>query len=343
VTKMITNMRILLIFLNFVFLVSVVLIISIFLYPLGKHLRDHSLIVPNDNRNTLPMSLSHYLILKNRSAKYRDNKRIKNYSDYTPSPSPFHNWRNLSQEEIDSLSVLGRRLYLGEDIGQKQEKNFTILFWKTGLVYANRFLYQYGPKMVDPFANCSVNNCEIKYEDNLVDSADAILIHFHRTPGPQSFPKRSKTDQLWIWLTDESPYNTFMIAGHNTTIKDHNGYFNWSMSYRMDSDIPVPYGRTVLMTGDEVSEFRQQNYFHLKKKLIAVMGSNCGGTNNRWGYIRELQKHMDVDTYGNCGSIQACPGGFAIDCKDLNDYKFYIAFENSNCNEYITEKVSIYD
>ena len=34
-----------------------------------------------------------------------------------------------------------------------------------------------------------------------------------------------------------------------------------------------------------------------------------------------------------------CTGHFMRDCPDLDEYKFYLAFENSLCSEYITEKV----
>lgn len=114
------------------------------------------------------------------------------------------------------------------------------------------------------------------------------------------------------------------------------------MTYRMDSDIPVPYGRTVLS-----EKFRNQSFFHSelkrKKKLAAVMGSNCAGSNGRWNYVRELKLLLgkDLDIYGHClnGDTTTCPGHFNKDCDILNEYKFYLAFENSNCREYLTEKV----
>ena len=34
-----------------------------------------------------------------------------------------------------------------------------------------------------------------------------------------------------------------------------------------------------------------------------------------------------------------CEGHFTRDCPDLLDYKFYLAFENAPCSEYITEKL----
>ena len=47
---------------------------------------------------------------------------------------------------------------------------------------------------------------------------------------------------------------------------------------------------------------------------------------------------MELDSYGGCGKIK-CEGHFKGDCHLINDYKFYFAWENSACQEYITEKV----
>ncbi|XP_042855623.1 glycoprotein 3-alpha-L-fucosyltransferase A-like isoform X2 [Penaeus japonicus] len=245
------------------------------------------------------------------------------------------NWRNLSADELGRLSVLGRRLYLGERIGTPKAGNFTILVWKTGPSVERRLLRQFGKEKKDPFAQCSVRNCEITYEDAAASTADAILIHLHRTKGPHSFPNRTRASQRWIWLSDESPYHTFLIA-KDKDISHYNGYFNWSMTYRMDSDIPVPYGRTIKLSEGERPK-DAVDYFSAKPKTVAIMGSNCGGRNNRWKYVKELQKYLKVDAYGKCGTLK-CPGHFTKDCASLNDYKFYLSFENSDCQEYITEK-----
>ncbi len=34
-----------------------------------------------------------------------------------------------------------------------------------------------------------------------------------------------------------------------------------------------------------------------------------------------------------------CPGAFRVDCPELSKYKFYLDFENSECTEYLTEKL----
>ena len=69
------------------------------------------------------------------------------------------------------------------------------------------------------------------------------------------------------------------------------------------------------------------------------MGSNCYSSTDRWGLVNKLEAvGFPVDTYGRCGKMH-CPGSFAMDCGRISNYKFYLAFENAPCKEYITEKV----
>ena len=51
-----------------------------------------------------------------------------------------------------------------------------------------------------------------------------------------------------------------------------------------------------------------------------------------------MKKFINIDVYGKCGPLD-CPVE-NIDCfiNLSKSYKFYIAFENSLCSEYVTEK-----
>lgn len=67
--------------------------------------------------------------------------------------------------------------------------------------------------------------------------------------------------------------------------------------------------------------------------------SNCSARNNRLQFAHELSKYIQVDIYGACGNLK-CSRTTSDKCFDIldRDYKFYLAFENSNCRDYITEK-----
>ena len=59
-------------------------------------------------------------------------------------------------------------------------------------------------------------------------------------------------------------------------------------------------------------------------------------------YVSELRRFIEVDVYGGCGRLKCPPPGAASDerCLDMLErrYFFYLAFENSLCVDYVTEK-----
>ncbi|XP_064086233.1 3-galactosyl-N-acetylglucosaminide 4-alpha-L-fucosyltransferase FUT3-like isoform X2 [Macrobrachium nipponense] len=258
--------------------------------------------------------------------------------NYTRNSPYITKWRNFTQREIASLSVLGRRLFLDEDVGREQKRKFIILAWKQTEVDEEKFIREFGEEKLDPFRFCSVKNCKLVIEDHYAHKADAIIFQMHRTKSASTYPRRTNFRQRWIWLTTEGPYHTLNFA-QDKDISHYNGIFNWSMSYRMNSDVPVPYGRTVKMSGEEASNYEKVDYFNIKAKLAAAMMSNCNGENNRTAYVKQLQKYIEIDVYGPCFQIKQCHGHHNRDCVLLHEYKFFLAFENSNCKEYITEKV----
>jgi len=68
--------------------------------------------------------------------------------------------------------------------------------------------------------------------------------------------------------------------------------------------------------------------------------SNCHESNTRKKYAKELRQYIPVDIYGKCGT-KKCPHSTKTKCFEMlnRDYKFYLAFENANCKDYITEKL----
>ena len=69
---------------------------------------------------------------------------------------------------------------------------------------------------------------------------------------------------------------------------------------------------------------------------MAALISNCNAANLRLEYIKELKKFVPVQLFGSCGD--SCPE--SSDCREHigRNFKFFFAFENSVCKDYITEK-----
>lgn len=171
---------------------------------------------------------------------------------------------------------------------------------------------------------CPVNACTITRDHP--EKADLILFKDYIT----HYGSTRRNSQVWMLYLLECPYHTQAIK---------NVLVNWTATYRRDSDIVAPYERWQYYDPGVTEMTTNVNYAANKTKKVAWFVSNCHPRNQRMQYARELSKYISVDIYGACGSLR-CPRSQAKTCFDMldADYKFYLAFENSNCKDYITEK-----
>jgi len=140
--------------------------------------------------------------------------------------------------------------------------------------------------------------------------------------------------QRYVFHLVESPHHTGVDL---STVPN---FFNWTMTYRRDSDIYNPYGNIVANEGS-------LNFVKLfavaaqKSKMAAWIVSNCHTPSKRDVIVNSLAKHIQVDIYGHCGRLR-CPNNseefHSCDAILQRDYFFYLSFENSNCLDYVTEK-----
>ncbi|KAF2364979.1 Glycosyl transferase family 10 [Trinorchestia longiramus] len=174
---------------------------------------------------------------------------------------------------------------------------------------------------------CPVDTCVLTGSRSEISSADAVVFKDHF-----SDPHHSRDpNQIWIMYMLECPLHTQHFSQPNV--------FNWTATYRHDSDLVAPYER--YMYHDPFIKQRNQtiSYASGKSRQVAWFVSNCGARNNRLQYAKELGRYIGVDIYGACGT-KRCPRSSSTRCFEMlnRDYKFYLAFENSNCRDYITEK-----
>ncbi|XP_046971901.1 glycoprotein 3-alpha-L-fucosyltransferase A-like [Vanessa cardui] len=175
---------------------------------------------------------------------------------------------------------------------------------------------------------CPVDRCTLTADSREAATADAILYKDHHTP----FNVKRPINQIWILYYLECPYHTASLRPTSLDV------FNWTATYRRDSDIVAPYERWVYHDALNTEKDLERNYAANKTKKVAWFVSNCHARNRRLQYARQLSKFIPVDIYGACGSHH-CPRADP-NCLEMLDkeYKFYLAFENSNCRDYVTEK-----
>ena len=105
----------------------------------------------------------------------------------------------------------------------------------------------------------------------------------------------------------------------------------------MDSDLDYRYFRWQRKT-EKTTEPNKQSYLNNRSAGAAAMISNCYSQNNREDYIARLNSIIPIARYGHCSRMKCRKGPFQ--CLDdlATTYPFYLAFENSLCRDYVTEK-----
>ncbi|CAG0880473.1 unnamed protein product [Darwinula stevensoni] len=163
-------------------------------------------------------------------------------------------------------------------------------------------VYVFAPVITD--ARCEESRCDFTHDRDSVASSDAVLFNLEEifsVDGGLDLPKRSRPDQTWILLLLEAPYHS-----------------------RLDLE------RTIAN----------------KKGKVAWIASHCNTMSRREEYVGQLARYIEVHVYGRCGP-RSC--GRVLRLMDPfadsrchrrlgRTYKFFLAFENSLCRDYATEK-----
>ncbi|XP_013417458.1 alpha-(1,3)-fucosyltransferase 6 [Lingula anatina] len=201
------------------------------------------------------------------------------------------------------------------------------------------------------FTQCPVKNCIVTEDKRLSGASDAIIFNSAAIIRFLSNNKKSAQylqstlpsltqrppGQRWVFHNRESPCQTYFPSTEYG--KQFLGSFNWTMTYRVDSDIYNPYGLIIKATEDAA----RRDYIAIAKskpKQVAWVVSHCNTASKREHYVTELSKYISVDIYGACG--EPCPpkDSPSRSCFEFINatYKFYLAFENSFSTDYVTEK-----
>ncbi|XP_071489183.1 glycoprotein 3-alpha-L-fucosyltransferase A-like [Diadema antillarum] len=185
-----------------------------------------------------------------------------------------------------------------------------------------------------PGSTCDVTlSVDTKF-DTMQKSEAVILYHWTKWDWA-SMHRHRPAGQKWVFYTLESPLHTKKRVIPPPEFY-HNSY-DYVMSFRFDSDFRADYGQYV-DGKPELGPGEERNWAENRTKLVVWMASNCGATSwPRTALVKKLAKYIPVDMYGRCGNL-TCQRGSEECNRKLAQYKFFLALENSECTDYITEK-----
>lgn len=223
-------------------------------------------------------------------------------------------------------------------LGSKTESSMTILMLKNNVFNVC--------KKSEPFVLTSCRTswkkvCVIVCDKQYYNVSDIVLINIFYS-SESTFPTWRPKYQKWVAYDMEAPpQSTWLTTRNNNRYKNA---FNFSSFFSKDSAVPFSGGNQRYINIDKYTEIMKskKDFSKGKKRPVVWIVSHCETQSKRESYVQELQKYIDVDIYGGCGK-KLCTERNKImpTCVQdvLNDYYFYLSFESSLCDDYVTEKL----
>lgn len=136
-------------------------------------------------------------------------------------------------------SFAAARKYFTLSVGTDHSlrKVHTVLLWDK----FTDFRLEDGSGMFTRF-KCPQRHCTVTRNRSALADSRVVVFHMRETIRPDLLPERGNAEQKWVFAMKEPPVYAEFDA------QSVNGLFDWTMTYRRDSDIPWPYGSFYLMS-----------------------------------------------------------------------------------------------
>jgi hypothetical protein len=191
----------------------------------------------------------------------------------------------------------------------------------------------------DPSIRCTITN-----DRSQINVSDVVLFRARRLD-ELPLPTRPSPKQKWVFFEVEPPYKVYEF----TNLTKYKDVFNLSATYSSESDFPHLIDlKKCHVDEKKLQLYSKMNFAANKTRNVAWFATNCKSQSKREQYIKEMQSNIGVDIYGKCGNLSCGTNYFKswseAKCHETlfnynNSYRFYLAFENSLCYDYLTEKL----
>lgn len=215
---------------------------------------------------------------------------------------------------------------------------------------------QYFIKKKCRFQNCFLTDNKTYFSD--VREFDVILFNAMTFNDYRvTLPLERSIKQKYVFLSDEPPA-IHPVPSH------YNGIFNFTWTYKLDSDAMFRYIIIKNKDGEVIGPKPNMNWIDINdmkpiseriqqkikdKKIAAVwVASHCETPSQREAYVKLLIEELNnynlqIDVFGHCGNdnidVQCSKGIDECNRVIESEYFFYLAFENSMSEDYVTEKL----
>lgn len=252
----------------------------------------------------------------------------------------------ITGESIDK--ILGTLVYATDNdelrvySDSDQMQNFPIIIWWEGRLH---------PHFSDDLSiiQCKEATCySTSSRKRLDDPRTQGILFYGSDLDANDLPLPRNANHEWGLFHEESPLNNYMLC-HSSFIR----LFNHTATFRYESDYPLTsqniYSLDYLRERKPI-DLKQKNELKRVQGLAPVLyvQSHCAVPSDRDRYIKELMKHIKVDSYGQCLHNKDLPENLRNPAESfekeefldfISSYKFHIAFENAYCKDYMTEKM----
>ncbi|CAL1537364.1 unnamed protein product [Lymnaea stagnalis] len=183
------------------------------------------------------------------------------------------------------------------------------------------------------FKLCRYNSC--RFVNNLT-KADAIVFAARAIRDHPILDYVRPEGQRWIFYTYDPSIVYYKL--HRPDIVSE---FNWSITYQLHSSFPLLFGQ-LRRRSPPVKDY--ESIYSGKSNATAWFVSHCSTWSKRELYVDRMRKLMDVHIFGLCGDRKCGLIHYRLNDSTLclpmlsQQYKFYLAFENAFCQDYVSEK-----
>lgn len=169
-------------------------------------------------------------------------------------------------------------------------------------------------------------------DKSFLDDAAAVVFHLPSLPPGliDGTGRKKKDGQIWVaWYMECESHYPYVTDPHFMS------RFDLRMSYRLDSDIVVPYVLNGM--GETLRKPVRDKY---PGNVVNAFISSRFNKSGRVEYLMRMMSVMDVHSYGDLLRNRAVGNddGYRFKMDTISRYRFTIAFENAIAPDYVTEK-----